>query len=247
MLIRLLTMLIALHFSYNVAAQTQNNDYYAAKSDPRLAQLLHNVEEYHMQPGLDQIKTGQYYSAWGSFDFILRYFPNHPRALPLMSDLCQIYKDRRCNAEAYFDKALRINPNNSSIYLIKGIYLQKRGKLDEAIESYKKSLDINPDSANAHYNLGLAYLAQKQNSDANEHAQKAYAIGIPFPGLRNKLIAAGAWHPVEAKPDLKTASPIEIVQPRAEGVATGDSLLRPADSAGKVRAEAETKNADVSK
>ncbi len=225
--IRSLTVLLMILLSSSVGAQTQNNDYYAAKSDSKLAQLLHNVEEFHLQLGIDQIKSRQYGTARANFDFILRYFPNHPRALPIMTELCRIYKDSQCNAEAYLDRAIKVNDGNASIYLIKGHYLQRFGNLDEAIDNYKKSLDINPNSANAHYNLGLAYLTQNQNARANEHAQKAYALGLTLPGLRNKLEAAGAWHQVELKPASEDGSPGNIVQPLPAGDASGETRREP--------------------
>jgi tetratricopeptide (TPR) repeat protein len=210
MLIRLLSIFLIMLFASTATAQSQGNDYYAAKSDPQLSGLLHRVELYHLQQGLNQIKSRQYDSARADFDFILRYFPNHPRALILMSDLCQIIKDRRCNAEAYFDKGLQINPNNSGIHLIKGVYLQRFGKLDEAIESYKQALAISPDSANAHYNLGLAYFAQKQYAAANEHAQRAYALNPTLPAaLRSKLIAGNTWKTSEFEPSEQAQLAVE--------------------------------------
>jgi len=42
-----------------------------------------------------------------------------------------------------------------------GILLQNQGKLDQAIESYKKALQINPKFQKARENLNAA-LAQKQ-------------------------------------------------------------------------------------
>jgi hypothetical protein len=46
---------------------------------------------------------------------------------------------------------------------------------------------------NAHYNLGLEYLDQRRLDLANIHAQAAYALGYPLPGLKEKLVRAGQW------------------------------------------------------
>lgn len=189
--------------SFLAMAQPTNNDYYQARNNQQMAELLNAVEKYHLQPGIDKMRSRSYSAAWGDFNFILNYFPNHPRALLLMGELCEKWRNPKCNVGGYFDKALQISPSNSGIHLTKGIYLQKQGKLDEAVESYRKSLEINPDFANAHYNLGLAYAEQKKFALANEHAQKAYALGIALPGLRSKLAAAGAWKEIEARPAEK--------------------------------------------
>ena len=85
-------------------------------------------------------------------------------------------------------------------YTIQGMYLQNTGRTDQAIENYKKALERNPDSLNAHYNLGLAYVSKKNFEEANRHAQQAYALGMNLPGLRNMLTKAGAWKPLPAEP-----------------------------------------------
>ncbi len=238
--IRLLYIFLFMLLAGNVAAQTQN-DYYAAKLDTTVAQLLHNVEQYHIQPGLDQFKNKRYGAAWQDFDFILRYFPNHPRALLLMAELCQVYRAPQCNAEAYFDKALRMNPNNAGTYLLKGLHQQKLGKLDDAIASYKKSLEIDPDSVNAHYNLGLAYIVQKQFVLANEHAQHAYASsqGLP-PGLQNKLVAAGAWKPIEIKTTEQPSLPAEVSKSQPAEANPSDQATRPSEPAPTKPVDVET-------
>lgn len=194
-----LSVVVAAACGYAVAQQS-NNDYYAARSSARLSELLVAVEKYHLQPGIDKFRARQYPAAWGDFQFILNYFPNHPRALVLMGGLCETWRTPKCNMATYFDQALRVAPESSGVYLTQGVYLQKQGKLNEAIESYKKSLQFDPSSANAHYNLGLAYAAAKRFDLANEHAQQAYASGVSLPGLQSKLVAAGAWKPLAAKP-----------------------------------------------
>lgn len=182
-----------------VSAQTPNN-YYTARSTPATAELLKNVEGYHLAQGIQQMRDRRLPAAWADFDFMLRYFPNHPRALVLMGDVCEAWRTSKCDMESYLDKAVKMTPENDGIYLAKGVYLQKRGKLKDAIDSYKKSLELNSGSANAHYNIGLAYVANKQYQLANEHAQKAYSMGMPFPALKTKLVAAGAWKVIEQPP-----------------------------------------------
>lgn len=236
MFIRHLAVLIATALCGGaVLAQQTNNDYYQARSDPHLAELLAAVEKYHEQPGIDKLRTRFYPAAWGDFNFILSYFPNHPRALMLMGQLCEHWQDPRCNMALYFDRALQKSPDNEGVYLTRGVYLQKRGKIDEAIESYKKALEINPNSANTHYNLGLAYAAQKKFELANEHAQEAYSRGITLPGLQQKLVTAKAWKPLPPKPvpepaEAPPAAPTaaEAPQPAEPAKTDGDKEAEPA-------------------
>ena len=185
-------------------AQTQNwvsvephdpQDYYNSVAK----ELLHNVEKYHLNQGITSMREGKNYNAWQDFDFILRYFPNHPRGLQLMGELTLQVKAPP-KGQIYFDRAIRLFPNSASNYATYGIFLHKQGKLQQAIEQYKRSIELNPNSASFNYNLGLAYYETKQLSLSNESAQRAYELGYPLPGLRNKLMKAGAWKQIEESP-----------------------------------------------
>ncbi|MGZ8254660.1 MAG: ABC transporter permease, partial [Burkholderiaceae bacterium] len=49
------------------------------------------------------------------------------------------------------------------------------------------------ESATVHYNLGLLYLDLKDYDRSVQHARKAYDLGAPLQGLKNKLAQAGKW------------------------------------------------------
>lgn len=182
-----------------------DRDYYSR--DPEIRNLLRTVEAYHMNPGLQKIKERRYQAAYEEFDFILRYYPNHPRALALMADVCLTMK-RQEDGERYFKKALSLFPDMTRS--AKGITEREYGKLlyrfgenARARDMLKQSVSHDDYSGEGHYYLGLAYLAEKDHDHANLHAQKAYAHKYPLTELRDKLMAANAW-----KPDAsgKTAS-----------------------------------------
>ena len=56
-----------------------------------------------------------------------------------------------------------------------GASSNRLGKLDEAIEAYKKLLSIKPDYAEAYYNMGNT-LKEKETEEAIEAYNKALAI-----------------------------------------------------------------------
>jgi tetratricopeptide (TPR) repeat protein len=215
LLILVALMLIAITHQARAQAPT---DYYITKSDPAAANLLDRVEKYHLGPGIQNVRAHQYQYAYGELDFILRYIPNHPQALMLMSEVCVKWKQpARCNADAYLEKALQVNPGAADTYTIQGIYLQNTGRIEQAIESYKKALERNPSSVNAHYNLGLAYAGKKDFVKANEHAQQAYDLGMTLPGLRNALTKAGAWKPLPPKPAPAPSAGAPPADSKSEG------------------------------
>jgi tetratricopeptide (TPR) repeat protein len=187
-------------------AQATDNDYHQVAGNPQLRELLEAVEKYHLGPGVQHMSRGYYTGAFKDFSFILNYFPNHPRVLLLMTELCRKWKNPQCVAENYFERALKVNPGAPGALIAHGIYLQRQNRLDEAIASYEKALEAAPDSVNAHYNLGLAYFAKKNYTKANEHAQRAYATSMALPALRDKLQKVGAWQPLPETPSSAAES-----------------------------------------
>lgn len=178
-----------------------NVDYYKYRYHPtytRDGQLLRTVEYHHQRLGADKIRAGNYGGAYHEFVFVLNVFPNHPEALRGLDEACRRVKMAGCNMEQRFEKAIAVNPEAAGTYVVQGIYLSRNGKNAAAIESYKRAIELQPESPVAHYNLGLAYVETKDYARANEHAQKAYALGFPLPGLRERLKKAGQWKPSEA-------------------------------------------------
>jgi tetratricopeptide (TPR) repeat protein len=183
-----------------VAAQGEggNHDYYRAKDSPETERALRTVESYHIGPGVDHMNKKEWAPALADFEFILNQFPNHPRALALVSELCDLkWKVPRCDATQWLDKAVERNPSAPQTYVVYGIHFHRQGKLAQAIDSYKRAIALRPDFANAHYDLGLAYIDAKDFDLANQHAQISYSLGMPLPGLRDKLTRAGKWKPLD--------------------------------------------------
>jgi tetratricopeptide (TPR) repeat protein len=203
-----LCALLACSVFFTVAHAEQGNfDYYAPRKGSA-EELFQNVQNYHLEPGREDMLKGAFQYALANFEFILRYYPNHPRALDLLSQTCNAWKNNpRCDADGWFERAIAVNPNAAPTYIVLGLHFHRSGKFADEIRSYKKALELQPQSLNAYYNLGLAYVAQKQYSLANEAAQHAYALGAPLPGLKDKLKAVGAWKPLDLPPPPAEANP----------------------------------------
>lgn len=178
--------------------QQGNRDYYTATQTSEGTELLKNVEQFHIGPGLERMQGRNYSGARDDFEFILKFFPNHPRGLALISELCDVrWKNPQCDSSQWFERAIARNPNVGQTFVIEGVHLQRLNRVADAIASYKRALALDPTSRNAHYDIGLAYFDQKKFDLANRHAQIAYMLGMPFPGLRDKLTKAGKWVPLD--------------------------------------------------
>lgn len=185
-------------------ARAQGNegyDYFRKYNTPP-KDLLYNVEKYHLYEGITKLGRHEYKYAQADFGFMLNYFPNHPRALLLMMDT--LFQSKRpALFDQYITRAIDMFPDTPSSYVVLGIYKHRLGRYQEAIAPYEHALELKPDYSDAHYNLALTYIELNQLEKANQHAQRAYALGYPLPGLRARLQQMKAWNPDAAPPTAR--------------------------------------------
>lgn len=186
--------------AHGAAAQDPGRDYYTAGASTDGAQMLRNLDQNHYRLAAGALERRRYAGAQADLEFMLKYVPNHPRALAGMAQVALGLK-RPDLAEQRFKAAIERYPQYDETYVIYGVFLHKLGRTDAAIAQYRKALEINASSGFAHYNLGLAYVDTKDYAQANAHAQKAYQLGVSFPGLKRQLQAVGAWKPTEPSAD----------------------------------------------
>jgi tetratricopeptide (TPR) repeat protein len=191
-------------------------DYYDLKDTPRDALSL--VERAHFGPKtLNEARRGDWCFFWGDMDYTLRAFPNHPRALVAMADFLTAH-ERPCgrhrkanpspldlaeeiesggwqdlNPDYYFQTGIKFRPQYAATRILYGQYLEKAGRDKEALKQFIDAEKVEPNSADAHYSLGLAYFRQGNKDKAREHAERAYKLGEQKMLLKEKLIAAGLW------------------------------------------------------
>ena len=156
------------------------------------------VEGAHFTRDIESGVKGHSSTVGGDLDYTLRAIPNHHRALGTMARTAVRTRTIKLPGatypvECYFERAMRFAPNDGSVRAEFGNYLFALGKPDKAFVMFKDAAEMDPENASINYNLGLAYLLKKDYAQALVHAKKAYALGFPLPGLKNKLVAAGEW------------------------------------------------------
>lgn len=188
---------IALLAGGSVSAQTDEggivpHNYY--NSDSYSAQLLEDVVKYHLPLARKQMRKGgsKLYYALQNVKFVLAYFPNHPKALQLATEIT-IRMNQPRRADRFFIKAVELYPNQAQSWLLYGLHLHRTGRVAEAVKKYRHALELDSSLVNARYNLGLALLKLGKLEKARAQAKRAYAVGYPLPGLRNALKSRGAW------------------------------------------------------
>ncbi|MGE5651925.1 MAG: ABC transporter permease [Bacillota bacterium] len=156
------------------------------------------VETHHFTPQVESLMKAATGSLGADIDYTLRAFPNHLRALDAMARLSIREKTARPSGanysiECYFDRAIRFRPEDGLARMAYGAYLANIGEAGKSIEHMQAAARLEPDNATVNYNLGLMYLKKKDYAQARTYAKKAYALGFPLSGLKNKLVAARAW------------------------------------------------------
>ena len=79
-------------------------------------------------------------------------------------------------AEAHYRESLALEPQ-PAVYNDLGFVLERQGMADEAVEMYEKSLELDPEGATAHYNLGSVYVRAQQFERAEGHFRSALTQG----------------------------------------------------------------------
>lgn len=157
------------------------------------------VENAHFTPSVELLQSGvSSAQVGGDIDYTLRAVPNHARALLSMSKLTVKEKKLRPAGASYeigcyFERAIRFQPDDPDVRMVYGYHLLRHGDKQGAIRELEKARDIGGGGANLHYNLGLGYFEAGEPDKALEEARRAYALGFPLPGLRDKLKRAGKW------------------------------------------------------
>lgn len=172
------------------------------------------VEKFHFTPNIERLIPGESALLGGDIDYTLRHFPNHHRALAAMAKLGLRDKTAKPNGTTYsivcyFDRAIGFKPNDAKVRMIYGSYLMANHQFDQAMEQMQEAARLSPDNPAINYNLGLMYVKKNDYAQARVYAKKAYDLGFPLPGLKNKLRAVGQWDENSANPPPTQAIPKE--------------------------------------
>jgi len=83
-------------------------------------------------------------------------YPDEPEFLIQETNYHLKSKDYE-KAESNLAKAIEKDPNNAMLQFVLGTAMDQLGKSDGAVEAYKKAIQIDPEYADAYYNLGASY------------------------------------------------------------------------------------------
>jgi len=157
------------------------------------------VDGNHFNEDVENLVRGQTGTVFEDLMYTLRIFPNHHRALNAMARLYRrdggfpIGADVLLPLDDFFQRAILFSPRDSIPHMVYAIHFHRAKEYDNALMYYQNALKLDPNSVELHYNLGLFYADIEDYEKSLHHAKKAYEMGHPLAGLRNKLIRAEVW------------------------------------------------------
>lgn len=174
--------------------QEERLDFTAAKDQLRISQ----IEGFHFDADTENLIRGVNGSIGADIDFLVRYSPNHRRGLAALVRLA--LKDKtpqpsgvQIPVECYLLRGLEFKPSDAEVHKIYATYLARLGRNSEALATFEQAEKLSPNDPVIAYNIGLLLTDQRDFERARGYAKKAYAGGIEFPGLRDKLARLGQW------------------------------------------------------
>ena len=123
----------------------------------------HESAESYNRLGTLHYQQGDMDKAIQAFESALKRSPHHKTA---KQNLNQLYRQKAFNAlkrrafdegTTYFQKAIRLDPENATTYRIMGDGYALASEFSQAITHYQKALELAPDDAETQKNLVLSY------------------------------------------------------------------------------------------
>lgn len=117
--------------------------------------------------------------------------PSRSQQLTIQQNLdlaVKLHSARRLpEAEALYKQILQQNPHHHDALHLLGLIAQQSGKSDRAVELISQALNIKPDFAVAHCNLGAAHRSLGRLAQAEANFRKAIALQPDFAAAHNNL------------------------------------------------------------
>ncbi len=82
------------------------------------------------------------------------------------------------NIELDVATAKEFGLNSSALYFNRGVVMQKKGDLQQAVQDYSQAINIDPSSAKAYYNRAIAKMALSQAEEALKDLEIASRLGF---------------------------------------------------------------------
>jgi tetratricopeptide (TPR) repeat protein len=116
----------------------------------------------------------------------LRARPDDSRLVQLQGEAA-LYNGDHTTAEASFQRAIELDPNDLSAYEKLARYLMVTGRPDEVVRTYEAALQKNPDAGSLHLMVGSLYEMRGRVPDAIQRYEDAVRLDPSLAVAKNNL------------------------------------------------------------
>jgi protein O-GlcNAc transferase len=169
---------------------------------------------------MEHFQAGRLSEAKAAYAQILREAPDHPDALHFLGIIAH-QSGQGGAAVDLINKAIRAKPS-APMYCNLGIVLQAQGKLDAAIENYRKAISLRPDHAELYCYLGDTLKAQGNLEAAVTNYSKAIELRPDYVGAYVSL--GNTFHHLNRLSEAETCYRRALDLPDTGGVSRSDLL-----------------------
>lgn len=163
---------------------------------------------------------GDYYYATGNLDKAVDEYASlhsdHPKDPLVRKNYIQllILKNRLDEAAKLNDEALKSNPREVDALVIKGQIQLRRNEIASAVESLQSAVQNDPDNAAAHYQLGLAF--DQQHNETRAESEWINAVRLrPDMSEAQRALAMVEKRRGDSDALVRTAQQMINIQPAA--------------------------------
>lgn len=153
----------------------KRGDYVTALNLLKSTVNAENSYEGYYYYGLSLLNTGSLKQAEAEFQKALKKDSEGTDALKGMGDLYSKKKDYT-KANSYYDKAIKVEPENIGLLLAKAKNLTVAGKIDDALNVLSLAKTINTENPDIYVGLGDAYYYRRAFKPADENYNKALKL-----------------------------------------------------------------------
>ena len=156
------------------------------------------VEDTHFLEACEALIRCSAGTFGSEFDYTLRAFPNHHRALMAMVRLSDREKTptpqgARWTTACYFERAILWRPDDIVARMLYVVYLKDHNAANAARKQFEDIRRLEPTNPFTVYNLGMLAVDLGEIDAAVDAARRSYAAGMSRPELKQRLVALKRW------------------------------------------------------
>jgi tetratricopeptide (TPR) repeat protein len=165
----------------------------ALRDDNATAAAAEYEKELTLSPDSDPVlynlgqacyKMGDFDRAVAALDRAAVVNPQKPEILMLLATIHEQRNDK-VKADEMYQKVAAIDPHNAAILFFNvGVKAWNENRPKEAVQAYRKAIEIDPSYAQAHRELGTALMASQDFAGALKHFQEYLTLNPKAPDAR---------------------------------------------------------------